>query len=137
MSVEIDVVYEGELHCSATHVPSGSVLATDAPKDNEGRGETFSPTDLVGVALGTCIVTIMGIIARRDKLAIEGTKIHVVKEMAAKPSRRIGNLNVTITFPPNADLSDDNKKRLERCADTCPVKHSLHPDVAVDVKYVY
>ena len=90
MAVEIDVVYTGELHCEATHGPSGSKLTTDAPVDNGGKGAAFSPTDLVGVALGTCLVTIMGIIAKRHDWDLRGTRVHVVKEMAAKPARRVG-----------------------------------------------
>jgi putative redox protein len=137
MGVEIDVVYEGSLHCQATHKPSGAVLATDAPVDNGGKGEAFSPTDLVAAALGTCIVTIMGLVAKRSNLPIEGTKINVVKEMAADPIRRIGSLIVTVTVPNAKGLSASDRAKLQAAADSCPVKQSLHSDIKVPVKFVY
>src|SRR5262245_63925363 len=99
MAVEIDVVYEGQLRCVATHGPSGTKLTTDAPVDNHGKGESFSPTDLVATALGTCVMTLMGIVAQRNNLDIAGTKVHVVKEMIQQPVRRIGALRVTVTVP--------------------------------------
>ncbi len=137
MAVETDIVYEGQLHCTATHGPSGQKLGTDAPTDNGGKGQTFSPTDLVGVALGSCIMTIMGLVAARNGLDLAGTKVHVVKEMAAAPSRRIGSLHTTITLPKGARLSATDRERLERAGATCPVKQSLHPDVKISVEYVY
>ncbi|HVV98946.1 MAG TPA: OsmC family protein, partial [Planctomycetaceae bacterium] len=99
MSVQIDVVYEGGLHCTATHGPSKATVATDAPVDNHGRGESFSPTDLVGTALGACMLTIMGIVADRNKLDLTGVKVRVLKDMVQEPVRRIGKLDVVITFP--------------------------------------
>lgn len=137
MSVEMNVVYEGELHCSATHIESGSAIQTDAPKDNQGKGETFSPTDLVGTALGTCIMTIMGIMAKRAELDLKGTKIHVVKDMADAPLRRIGKLALTVTFPKGLQLDDTMKKKLERAVDMCPVKQSLHPDIEIKTEFIY
>ena len=97
--VEIDVVYEGDLHAEARHGPSGATLTTDAPKDNEGRGESFSPTDLVATALGTCMITIMGIAARRKSLALEGARVRVKKLMTMDPVRRIGKLEVVFDLP--------------------------------------
>ena len=137
MAVEIDIVYTGDLHCEATHGPSGSKLATDAPVDNAGKGEAFSPTDLVGVALGTCLVTIMGIIAKRHDWDLRGTRVHVVKEMAAKPARRVGVLKTTITLPKGRHWSPEDRERLEQAAQTCPVGQSLHPDVQQHVQFVY
>jgi putative redox protein len=137
MGVEIDVRYEGDLHCSAVHGPSGQSLITDAPVDNGGRGEAFSPTDLVATALGSCLVTIMGIVAKREGLDISGTKIHVVKEMAPRPRRRIGALTANIVLPHASRLSDDDRRRLEAAAMACPVKESLHPEVKVSVNFVY
>lgn len=137
MGVEIDIVYEGGLHCRATHGPSGNMLVTDAPVDNGGKGEAFSPTDLVGTALGACIVTIMGLVAQRSGIELHGTKIHVVKEMTAAPMRRIKQLTVTITFPPGLNLSETDRKKLENAAHTCPVKQSLHPDVAIEMRFEY
>jgi putative redox protein len=110
--VEIDLVYQGQLHCQATHKPSGVTLATDAPKDNMGKGESFSPTDLVATALGTCMLTVMGIVAQRHSLKIEGATVSVTKEMTAVPTRRIGKLTVEIRVP--TELSEDDRRRLVR-----------------------
>jgi len=137
MSVEIDILYEGELHCRATHVPSGKTLATDAPVDNGGKGETFSPTDLVATAFGCCIMTIMALVAKRSGVDLTGTRVHVVKEMISEPVRRIGTLKVTIAVPDSKNLSQSERVRLERAADLCPVKQSLHPDIKVLLEFNY
>ncbi len=137
MGVEIQSVYEGELQCVATHVPSQSRLRTDAPLDNGGRAASFSPTDLVAAALGTCMLTIMGLVAQRHGIDIRGTRVSVVKEMAREPVRRIAGLRVVVRVPASVRLSADDKVRLERGAMQCPVKHSLHPDVNVEVEWVY
>lgn len=139
MAVEVDVVYQGELRCRATHGPSGDQLTTDAPVDNHGKGESFSPTDLVATALGACSLTIMGIVAQRNGLDIEGAKAHVTKEMATQPVRRIGALKVTITIPAEkaAKLSADDRKKLQEGALHCPVHKSLHPDIAAPIEFVY
>jgi len=137
MSVEIDILYEGELHCRATHVPSGKMLATDAPVDNGGKGETFSPTDLVATALGCCILTIMSLVAQRSGVDLTGTRVHVVKEMVNEPVRRIGLLKVTVTMPNGLRLSETARAKLERAADLCPVKQSLHPDIKVLLEFNY
>lgn len=133
--VAIDVVYEGDLHTQARHGPSGNTLTTDAPKDNEGRGESFSPTDLVATALGTCMITIMGIAARRKDLALEGARVRVTKLMAMDPARRIGKLEVVFDLP--GGFSEADKKVLERAALACPVHKSLHPDVDIPVTFNY
>src|SRR5437899_13012479 len=99
--VKITFEYLGDLHCVATHGPSGRTLDTDAPKDNEGRGESFSPTDLVATALGTCMATIMGIYARRKSIDLRGMKIEVTKEMTQALPRRIARLSVKIWLPPS------------------------------------
>jgi putative redox protein len=137
MPVEIDIEYQGDLHCAAKHVPSGNALVTDAPKDNGGRGEAFSPTDLVATALGTCMVTIMGLVAKRDGLDLKGTRIRVLKDMVADPVRRIGTLTVTVTLPKGRAFSSTDRRKLDAAAKTCPVKQSLHPDVNVKVEFVY
>ena len=139
MSVEIDIAYLGELRCEATHKPSGSKIHTDAPVDNHGKGESFSPTDLVATALGACMLTIMGIVAQRNNWDLSGTTVHVTKEMAAKPARRIGKLGVTITLPAgiSATFSQEDRQKIENAAHTCPVHHSLHPDVEKDIKFVF
>jgi putative redox protein len=137
VAVEMDIRYEGELRCSATHGPSRDTLTTDAPVDNGGKGAAFSPTDLVATALGTCMVTIMGLVAERGGLDLNGTRVRVVKDMASDPVRRIGALAVTVTLPPGRKFSAADREKLERAARTCPVKQSLHPDVNVRVEFVY
>ncbi len=137
MAVEMDIEYQGQLHCAATHGPSMQTIATDAPVDNGGTGGAFSPTDLVAAALGSCIVTIMGIAAQRIGIDIAGTRVHVTKEMVADPVRRIGAITVTITLPKGLALSENDKKRLEQAGATCPVKQSLHSDVRVNLSFIY
>ena len=139
MSVEISVVYEGELRCRAKHAPSGKELVTDAPVDNHGRGESFSPTDLVATALGSCMLTIMGIVAQRNRLDIAGTTVKVLKEMIQEPVRRIGSLQVTIRIPgeKSARLAPEDRKKLELAAHHCPVHKSLHPDIQTPIEFVY
>jgi putative redox protein len=129
--VEMQVVYEGELRTRATHGPSGSVLETDAPLDNEGRAERFSPTDLLAVSLATCILTVMGIFARRRGWKLEGARARVEKHMVTAPLRRIGRLVVEVEMPP---LPEESRAPLERVAHTCPVHQSLHPDVEVEIR---
>jgi len=135
MSVTIDIDYVGDLHCCATHQPSGSTFTTDAPTDNGGKGECFSPTDLVATAFGTCLTTVMGLLARRCGLDLSGTRVRVVKEMTSDPVRRIGALTASVTFA--RDFSPEDRARLERTAHTCPVRQSLHPDVKVDLRFEY
>jgi putative redox protein len=131
--VKIDITYQGQLLCEAVHGPSGTKLATDAPKDNHGKGESFSPTDLVATALGSCMLTIMGIVAQRHDISLEGATVSVVKEMAASPVRRIGRLAVEIRVP--GHVADEQRKLLENAARTCPVHKSLHPDVEIPVTF--
>jgi putative redox protein len=131
--IEIRINYEGELHCSALHVPSGNTLVTDAPVDNNGRGEAFSPTDLVATALGSCMATVMGIVAQRKQCDLAGLRIVVQKEMSQDTPRRIVSLPVAITMPirenhPVAAL-------LQAAVLSCPVHHSIHPDISVDVTW--
>jgi len=133
--VEIKIEYQGDLHCKAVHGPSGTPLTTDAPKDHHGRGESFSPTDLVATALGSCILSVMGIAARTHNIDITGTTATVEKEMAAAPTRMIGKLAVKIHVPHH--LSDDHKQRLEKAAHTCPVHKSMHPNVRMPIEFVW
>jgi len=137
MAVEINIVYEGELHCTATHGPSKNTLNTDAPLDNRGKGAAFSPTDLVATALGTCMATTMALVAERNQLALAGVKIQVLKEMTSDPVRRIGALTTRIVFPQGKTLSAADRAKLETAAHACPVKKSLHPDVKTPVEFVY
>jgi putative redox protein len=127
--------YIGELRTQATHLASGDTLLTDAPVDNNGRGEAFSPTDLVCTALGSCMLTIMGIVARRHDLDLEGTRLDITKVMASEP-RRIAEVIVTFTLPAR-NFSDKEKALLENAARTCPVALSLHPDLRQTLDFVY
>ena len=133
--VEIDISYKGTLRCTATHGPSGTTINTDAPKDNMGKGESFSPTDLVATALATCMVTTMGISAQRHNIDMAGTTANVQKEMVTAPLRRIGKLTVEITVP--TKLSQDDEQRLRHAALACPVHKSLHPDVQIPVTFYW
>ena len=137
MAVEINIAYEGGLHCSAVHGPSRQTLTTDAPVDNGGKGGAFSPTDLVATAMGTCMVTIMGLVAQRNSLNIDGLQVQVLKEMTSDPVRRIGSLKTRLVFPRGAQLSAADRAKLEAAAKACPVKQSLHPDLETPVEFVY
>lgn len=133
--VTIQAEYQGDLHCKATHGPSHAELNTDAPVDNQGRGESFSPTDLVATALATCILTVMGILARTLEIDIAGATATVQKEMSSTPPRRIQSLRVRIHIP--HALSAENKQKLERAAHTCPVHKSLHPDIHKPIEFTW
>lgn len=133
--VDIAIVYEGELHCTATHSPSGTTLVTDAPVDNKGKGESFSPTDLVATALGTCILTIMGMLADSMQINLKGTKVVVEKTMATAPIRRIGKLAVTVHVL--IPLDEAQKQKLVKGAHTCPVHKSLHPDIDAPIAFIW
>ena len=123
----IETVYLGELRTEATHVRSGEKIITDAPVDNQGKGEAFSPTDLLATALGSCMLTVMGIAAREQKVNIDGTTCSITKIMGTEP-RRVSEVQIVFNFPAN-DYTDKVKIILERAAHTCPVSKSLHPDV--------
>lgn len=129
-----EIVYNGELRTTSTHVRSGSVVETDAPVDNNGKGERFSPTDLVSSALGSCMLTIMGITARNHGWNIDGTKVSILKIMGTEP-RRITGINVEMTMPEGHGLGEKERTILERAALTCPVAKSLHPEIVQDVKF--
>jgi len=123
------------LHCSAVHGPSGAKLDTDAPVDNEGKGETFSPTDLVATALAACMATIMGIAAKRHSIPLEGMEILTTKEMSTDSPRRIVALKSKITVPLPGD--HPQRKLLEAAALGCPVHHSLDPLIEKPVEFVW
>jgi len=131
--IEIKIDYEGKLRCAATHGPSGDVLATDAPVDNNGRGEAFSPTDLLAASLGSCMATVMGIVAQRKEISLEGMKISVAKHMSEDSPRRISKLDIVIHMPiaeghPYCEL-------LRSAALGCPVHHSIHPEIEVVIDW--
>lgn len=129
-----EIIYKGQLRTEARHLQSGTVIETDAPVDNQGKGERFSPTDLVATALGSCMLTIMGIKARDMQINLEGTQIAITKIMAADP-RRIGEIKVAFTLPANLELSDKDKTILENAARTCPVAKTLHPDLIQSISF--
>ena len=126
--------YAGHLRTEATHTASGNTILTDAPVDNHGRGEAFSPTDLVSAALGACMMTIMGIVAERHNLDLTGVTYETTKHMAAEP-RRIKQIDVLFQLP--ATLSDKERSLLENAARTCPVALSLNPEIRQEVQFIY
>ncbi|HVY60908.1 MAG TPA: OsmC family protein [Planctomycetota bacterium] len=134
MAVEITGVYEGELKVRVAHGPSKASFVTEAPADNGGKGQSFSPTDLVATALGSCMLTIMGIVAERDGIPLRGARVRVEKHMSLEP-RRIGRLPVVFDMP--AGLTPEQRRKLEAAANGCPVKRSLHPDVDHPVTFNY
>jgi putative redox protein len=124
------VIYKGNLRCEATHLQSGSIIETDAPTDNKGKGERFSPTDLLCISLATCIVTTMGIKAADMEIDLSNTTMQVTKHMISDP-RRIGKIEISLHFPSSLKLDDKQQIILKRSGDNCPVKKSLHPDVEI------
>ena len=127
------VVYEGNLRTRLTHIYSGTEVITDAPLDNQGLAQAFSPTDLVATALGSCMMTLMGIKARDMQLDLKGTQLEITKVMATNP-RRISEVHITLQFPPNG-FTDKDKTILENTAHTCPVAYSLHPDIKQELVF--
>ena len=127
--------YAGQLRTEATHVASGNVIQTDAPTDNHGRGEAFSPTDLVSTALGACMMTVMGIVAERHQLDLADSTFAMQKHMSADPPRRIAQIDVA--FHAARRPGPDDRALLERTAHTCPVALSLHPDIRQNVVFEY
>jgi putative redox protein len=128
------IIYKGDLRCECTHLQSGTIIETDAPTDNRGKGERFSPTDTVCVGLGTCIITTIGIRANDMELDLSGTKLAVTKHMLSNP-RRIGKIEVSIHFPEKLNLPGNDREILQKIGDNCPVMKSLHPDIEVIVDY--
>jgi uncharacterized OsmC-like protein len=133
--VEISVRYEGDLRCSARHGPSGSTLVTDAPVDNHGKGESFSPTDLLAAALPACMMTIVGIVAAREGIDLRGMTATTTKVMSTDAPRRIASLHTNITLPIAAD--HPHRGKLEQAAHTCPVHKSLRESIEADVTFMY
>jgi putative redox protein len=128
------VIYEGELRTVARHLASGTVIETDAPVDNQGKGERFSPTDLVATALGSCMFTIMGMKARDLGVDLKGTRIEIQKLMKADP-RRIAGINLDFHFPDSLQVTEKTRVILERAGNTCPVRYSIHPEIEVVINY--
>ena len=128
------IIYKGTLRCEVTHLQSGSIIETDAPTDNRGKGERFSPTDLLCVSLGTCIVTTIGIKGEDMGLDLTNTAVEIKKHMLAEP-RRVGKIEVKLFFERSLVLEEKDKIILERTGNNCPVAKSLHPDMEVNVEY--
>jgi len=130
---KISVLYQGDLRTTCIHCESGDEIQTDAPKDNQGRGELFSPTDLFAASLGTCFVTIMGIAARSLHIDLKGLTLTIDKKMSTLPVRKIQTLTIEVNCP--MQFSEDIQTHLEKAALNCPVKHSLHPDITLDITF--
>ena len=133
----IKTVYQGNLRTQATHLQSGTAILTDAPTDNNGKGEAFSPTDLVAAALGSCMMTIMGIVAQRHGIDLQNTEMEITKVMSAELPRRIARIEIGFKMHSGAVLSEDDKTKLIRAAHTCPVALSLHPDIEQAIEFIW
>ena len=133
--VSYHIVYEGQLRCEATHDSSRVRIVTDAPLDNHGRGQGFSPTDLVATGLGVCMLTTIGIAVRDEHLSLDGSRVYVEKHMSVDAPRRIAKIVVRIEFV--AGVPKDQREHIEHIARTCPVAKSIHPDILVDLQFSY
>lgn len=133
---KISTVYSGNLRTEAVHLQSGSKIITDAPLDNHGKGEAFSPTDLLATALGSCMLTIMGISAEAYGFKLEGTTLETEKIMGTDP-RRVVEIKINITFPKGNNYTEQQKRVIESAARTCPVANSLHPDLKKTIVFNY
>ncbi len=129
------IVYKGDLRTELTHLQSGTVIENDAPTDNQGKGERFSPTDMLATSLGSCMITTMAIRAADMKLNFEGTKIEILKTMSSDAPRRVAGIKADLFFTENFVATDEQKEQLVRIARSCPVEKSLHPDVKLDVTF--
>ncbi|MBP7272590.1 MAG: OsmC family protein [Saprospiraceae bacterium] len=131
------ITYQGDLRTVATHIASGKSIVTDAPIDNHGKGEAFSPSDLLCTSLGCCILTIMGIAARTHHINMEGTTAAVTKTMSSDAPRRVVKIAVTIQMPSDKTYAAKEKKILENAAKACPVGNSIHPDIDEVVQFIW
>jgi putative redox protein len=128
------VIYQGELRTKAIHLQSGIEITTDPPLDNNGKGEAFSPTDLLATSLANCMITIMGMAANSHGIDLGGLEADITKIMAANP-RRVAEIHISFNFPNQLNYSDKEKKILEHAALTCPVYYSLHPDIKKEISF--
>lgn len=133
--VTFTITYDGALRCTALHDSSGTRLVTDAPKDNHGRGESFSPTDLAATALATCMLTTMAIQTRTENLVLDGIRAEVEKHMTTAPPRRIARIVVRMAMPRGIPAAA--REKLQKIAHACPVALSLHPDIAQEISFIY
>jgi putative redox protein len=134
---QMEVQYLGSLRTQGTHLKSDMQLITDAPLDNNGKGEAFSPTDLTAFSLASCIITTMGIQANKSGWNIDGVQGEIEKIMSSTPPRKIAGIRVKLTFPVSAPKDAETRATLEKIAETCPVAISLHPDLKQEVEFVY
>ena len=125
----VKITYLGDLRTTSTHLQSGNQLITDAPTDNMGKGEAFSPTDLLATATGTCMLTTMAIVAQRDEIELTGSEVEVTKIMSQTPPRKVAHLEINLKLKSNIVLTNEQIKKLENTAHKCPVSLSLHPEV--------
>ena len=137
MSGEIEIVHRGAFRCESTLESNGAKILTDAPKDSGGQGEMMSPTDIVGAALGSCVVTMVALAAKKAGADLGEVSAHVSKSMVSEPKRRIGEFHVTVSVPNWPALSEEVRKRLESAATSCPVKNSLHPEIKMTISFEY
>jgi uncharacterized OsmC-like protein len=128
-----EVFYQGNLRCKAEHIQSGTTILTDAPVDNQGKGESFSPTDLLAIALGTCMATVMGIEANNLKVNLSGTQLHINKVMGISP-RRVVEIKIDVTIP-DENFTENQKNKLIEIGINCPVAKSIHPDIYQNIKF--
>ena len=128
------IVYKGQLRCECTHLQSGTVMETDAPTDNRGKGERFSPTDTLCVSLATCMITTMALKATDMNIELDGTSIDLTKYMLSDP-RRISKISLELHIPGTADISEKDRAILQKVGDNCPVAKSLHPDLQLNIEY--
>jgi putative redox protein len=135
MSVKMSGRYIGNKKVELTHLDSGAKIITSAPKDNNGDGASFSPTDMLTASLGACMLTIVGIVAERDHINIDGSYFNVEKIMSSTSPRKVANINLVMHLP--SHLSEEIRVKYERAAATCPVHHSLHPDTHVEIMFTY
>lgn len=133
MTPIISGIYKGDLRTEAQHLQSRTTIITDAPTDNNGKGEAFSPTDLVCAAFGSCMMTLMGILAQRENISLTGMRWDIVKVMAASP-RKISEVHITFTHP-NLVATPEQKQKLHRAALTCPVALSLHESIKQEITF--
>ncbi len=128
------IIYNGALRCTTVHRQSGTRIESDAPTDNRGKGERFSPTDLTATSLGLCLITTVGIRAMDMGINIEGSELEVTKHMSKEPPRRIVQIDVNVKFKAE-NVSEKDKQLLENIGNTCPVAKTLHPDVVQNISY--
>jgi uncharacterized OsmC-like protein len=131
------IIYKGNLRTELTHLQSGAIIENDAPTDNQGRGERFSPTDMLATSLGSCMITTMAIRAADMNLNFEDTKIEITKIMSADAPRRVAEIKANLIFTEKFTATNEQKEQLIRIARSCPVEKSLHPEIKLDINFIW